>query len=170
MPETDGQLYGYLYCVPPADIFDPRYAGVISLLRDGAFPLMSYEDVLMSYYSRYPQYMQQSDLRDSERLVFSEPGDASADVSAPKPAAEPERPAPEPVQTAQPVPQKDEKPLPEDETGRAIVQYLRECGDTYADDIAAALDMDLSTLLSELTLLELDGFVETLFGKHYRAC
>lgn len=160
----------YLYCVPPADIFDPRYAGVISLLRDGAFPLMSYEDVLMSYYSRYPQYMQQSDLRDSERLVFSETGDGSAEISAPKPAAEPERPAPEPVQTAQPVSQKDEKPLPEDETGRAIVQYLRECGDTYADDIAAALDMDLSTLLSELTLLELDGFVETLFGKHYRAC
>ena len=49
------------------------------------------------------------------------------------------------------------------------MQYLRECGDTYADDIAAALDMDLSTLLSELTLLELDGFVETLFGKHFRA-
>ena len=72
-------------------------------------------------------------------------------------------------QSAQPVPRMDEKPLPESETGRAIVQYLRECGDTYADDIAAALDMDLSTLLSELTLLELDGFVETLFGKHFRA-
>ena len=49
------------------------------------------------------------------------------------------------------------------------MQYLRECGESYADDIAAALDMDLSTLLGELTMLELDGFVETLFGKHYRA-
>ena len=74
------------------------------------------------------------------------------------------------MKAAPPAPEKDEKPLPESEAGRAIVQYLRECGDTYADDIAAALDMDLSTLLSELTMLELDGFVETLFGKHYRAC
>ena len=47
----------YLYCVPPADIFDPRYRGVIPMLRDGAFPLMSYEDILMSYYSTMPQYM-----------------------------------------------------------------------------------------------------------------
>ena len=46
---------------------------------------------------------------------------------------------------------------------------LRQNGDTYADDIAAALDMDLSALLSALTLLELDGFVESLFGKQYRA-
>lgn len=160
----------YLYCVPPADIFDPRYRGVIPMLRDGAFPLMSYEDILMSYYSRYPQYMQQPEpaLRDSERLVFAE----HPQEQMPQHIAEtvPEMPVSEPVKPAPPASGKDDKPLPESEAGRAIVQYLRECGDTYADDIAAALDMDLSTLLSELTMLELDGFVETLFGKHYRAC
>lgn len=159
----------YLYCVPPADIFDPRYRGVIPMLRDGAFPLMSYEDILMSYYSRYPQYMQQPEpvLRDSERLVFA----AQTQTQQPQiPAADTADAVTEPVKAAPPAPEKDEKPLPESEAGRAIVQYLRECGDTYADDIAAALDMDLSTLLSELTMLELDGFVETLFGKHYRAC
>jgi predicted Rossmann fold nucleotide-binding protein DprA/Smf involved in DNA uptake len=131
---------------------------------------MSYEDILMSYYSRYPQYMQQPEpaLRDSERLVFAE----HPQEQMPQHIAEtvPEMPVPEPVKPAPPASGKDDKPLPESEAGRAIVQYLRECGDTYADDIAAALDMDLSTLLSELTLLELDGFVETLFGKHYRAC
>ena len=60
--------------------------------------------------------------------------------------------------------------LPETEEGREIYAYLRQNGDTYADDIAAALDMDLSSLLVALTELELDGFVESLFGKQYRAC
>ena len=132
---------------------------------------MSPEDVLLSYYSRYPQYIRLTELRDSERLVFAEQTEtASEHAELQTDAAEPVRPAPEPVQTAPPVRQAEDKPLPESEAGSAIVQYLRECGDSYADDIAAALDMDLSTLLSELTMLELDGFVETLFGKHYRAC
>ena len=60
--------------------------------------------------------------------------------------------------------------LPETEEGRAVYAYLREHGDTYADDIAAALDLELSVLLQTLTELELDGFAESLFGKQYRAC
>ncbi len=171
----------YLYCVPPADLFDPRYAGVMPLLRDGAFPLMSHEDILMAYYSHYPQYlvMQETGVKPSERLVFSE-----ENMSAESPDAaslirptgsfreEVQRAAYEYLEeTKQPEPQStdDDRPLPEDAEAAAVVQYLRAHGDTYADDIAAALDMDLSALLSTLTELELDGFVESLFGKQYRA-
>lgn len=60
--------------------------------------------------------------------------------------------------------------LPETEEGRAVYEYLVQHGDTYADDIADALDLNLSDLLEILTELELDGFAETLFGKQYRAC
>jgi DNA-binding MarR family transcriptional regulator len=49
------------------------------------------------------------------------------------------------------------------------VCYLREHGDTHINDIAAALDIELSALLSAMTILELDGYVETLFGAIYRA-
>lgn len=158
----------YLYCVPPADIFDPRYQGVAALLRDGAYPLLSYEDILMSYYSRFPQYMQQDpEIRDSERLVFSD----SKPLPEPEPVqTESEKIQSAPAQTAPPVPQTDTEPLPDSEIGKALVQYLREYGETFADDIASALDMDLSAVLFELTVLESEGFVETLFGKHYRAC
>ena len=157
----------YLFCVPPANIFDPRYAGVIPLLRDGAIPLMSSEDVKMVFYDSFPQYYYQSPdgVPASERLVFAEQPDASQDAEQLS-----EEPAPEP---AAHVPaasaEEPEQPLPDDEEGAAIVRYLRENGDTYADDIAAALDMDLSALLSNLTMLELEGFVESLFGKQYRA-
>ena len=167
--------------VPPADIFDPRYAGVMPLLRDGAFPLMSHEDILMSYYSHYPQYlvMQETGVKPSERLVFS---DDSMPAGSPDAASliRPTGSFREEVQRAaheyleekqQPEPQStdDDRPLPEDAEAAAVVRYLRAHGDTYADDIAAALDMDLSVLLSTLTELELDGFAESLFGKQYRA-
>ncbi|MCQ2417525.1 MAG: DNA-processing protein DprA [Oscillospiraceae bacterium] len=159
----------YLFCVPPADLFDARYAGTIPLLRDGAIPLMSHEDVLMVYYDRYPQYYQGTDgLKDSERLVFTEESIGSAGNSEKR--LEPVKTEKESAIRSQkemdvPV----EENLPEDETEKQIVTYLREHGSVYVDDIAAALDMDLSELLSTLTMLELDGFVESLFGKQYRA-
>ena len=179
----------YLYCVPPADLFDPRYAGVIPLLRDGAIPLMHHEDILMAYYSHVPQYlmMQENGVKPSERLVFQDDAPtakpynaasliqptgsqqeeirrAAAAYLAEKQADQPD----EPEKPAAPA-AADDRPLPEDEMQRAIVQFLRENGDTYADDIASALDLDLSALLSALTELELDGYAESLFGKQYRA-
>jgi DNA processing protein len=40
-----------VFCVPPADIFSPKYSGVIPLLRDGAIPVYSYLDVAKEYCS-----------------------------------------------------------------------------------------------------------------------
>ena len=165
----------FLFCVPPADLFDRRYSGLVTLMRDGAIPLMSYQDILMVYYTHCPQNISVlgDGMRDSERLVFrlDEEPDALPESDAPEqPAEKPVLPAYVQDEQEQPAQeQTSELPMPETEEGRRIVRFLREQGETYADDIAAALDMDLSELLSELTVLELDGFVQTLFGKRYRA-
>ncbi len=181
----------YLFCVPPADVFDPRYAGLIPLMRDGAIPLMSHEDVLMVYYSRYPQYYPASEngIRPSERLVFGSAEQSSADTppvqqelhrrlpkeslptleSAVSPAPLTAVPGASGAADAGRNAFAQDAPLPDDEDGKRIVLFLREHGDTYADDIADALDMDLSVLLSALTMLELEGFVDSLFGKQFRA-
>ncbi len=42
-----------LFCVPPHDIFDANYCGVVKYLRDGAVPLFNYLDVVNYYYSAY---------------------------------------------------------------------------------------------------------------------
>ena len=167
----------FLLCVPPADLFDRRYAGVIPLLRDGAILLMSYQDILMVYYTQHPQHIPVLDdgVQDSERLVFrldDEPSGQPAGAGRKKQekaAAEQQTVLPGFPTAAPPVTEQADAPEPESEAGQRIVLFLREHGETYADDIAAALDMDLSELLSELTVLELDGFVQTLFGKRYRA-
>lgn len=38
-----------LFCVPPADVFAPEYAGVVQYLRDGAIPLFNHDDVINQY-------------------------------------------------------------------------------------------------------------------------
>lgn len=42
-----------LFCIPPHDITDPRFAGVMPLLRDGAIPVFSYIDIVNEYIYGY---------------------------------------------------------------------------------------------------------------------
>lgn len=42
-----------LFVVPPGDIFDLRYGGNVTLIRDGAIPLMSPRDVVYEFYPEY---------------------------------------------------------------------------------------------------------------------
>ena len=42
-----------VFCVPPPNIFDNRYSGVIGLLRDGAINLFNHDDVLNFYRENY---------------------------------------------------------------------------------------------------------------------
>ena len=162
-------------CVPPADLFDARYAGVIPFLREGAAPLMSPDDLLSPYDSYYPPVPSEAILAAEDEAERPEPlrrAETITDEIARNEIAEAAESAAAPaaatLPASKPLPEKT-APLPDDPQERMIVQYLREHGDTHADDIAAALDMDLSELLNALLSLELQGFVESLFGKHYRA-
>ncbi len=66
-----------VFCVPPADIFDQRYSGVMNFLRDGAYPVFSYRDVVYAFYLKYPHKLSLYDETDSSRtidsLVFDSP-------------------------------------------------------------------------------------------------
>lgn len=42
-----------VFCVPPPNIFDERYTGVVNYLRDGAIPLFNHDDVLDFYKENY---------------------------------------------------------------------------------------------------------------------
>ena len=162
-------------CVPPADLFDARYAGVIPFLREGAAPLMSPDDLLSPYDSYYPPVPSEAILAAEDEAERPEPlrrAETITDEIARNEIAEAAESAAVPAAATLPAPKplpEKTAPLPDDPQERMIVQYLREHGDTHADDIAAALDMDLSELLNALLSLELQGFVESLFGKHYRA-
>ena len=42
-----------IFCVPPPDVFDPAYDGVIELIRDGAIPIFNHNDILKEYIGLY---------------------------------------------------------------------------------------------------------------------
>ncbi len=42
-----------VFCVPPPDVFDERYSGIVGLLRDGAVPLFNHDDILDFYKNNY---------------------------------------------------------------------------------------------------------------------
>lgn len=70
-----------VFCVPPADLFDQRYSGVASFLRDGAYPVFNYLDILYTYYLRYPHKLTMFDEEDATRtqdsLIFNDEKPAS---------------------------------------------------------------------------------------------
>lgn len=164
----------YLFCVPPHDLFDPRYAGVIPLLRDDAFGLYSHRDVIYYYLKDFPMELtfDANEVRPSESFVFAE---EAAEVQKEESTTQAARStakgsaADDKIEKQDDVPVQSSLPLPEGEAERQIVAYLREHGQKQVNVIADALDMEMSELLSILTMLELDGFVESLFGKQYRA-
>lgn len=65
-----------VFCVPPHDLFDKRYSGVYNFLRDGAYPVFNYTDVLYNYYLKYPHKLAAFDSADDSRsqdsLLFAE--------------------------------------------------------------------------------------------------
>lgn len=42
-----------VFCVPPPDVFDPAYEGVIEFIRDGAIPIFNHDDILKEYVGLY---------------------------------------------------------------------------------------------------------------------
>lgn len=56
-----------LFVVPPGDIFDLRYGGNVTLIRDGAIPLMSPRDIVYEFYPEYEDMLS----REARELLIS---------------------------------------------------------------------------------------------------
>lgn len=156
-----------VFCVPPSDITDRRYAGVIRYLRDGAIPAFTLNDILFEYYTTYPHKLSSAS---TFAPVPGQPSESAA-YTAPKPSAPQEEPAPMIRPKSEP-PKKESVGYTADYatlTGiqQSIVDLLSRDGTQHADVLALALEMDIDALLYELTELELLGVVTPLFGKLY---
>lgn len=68
-----------IFCVPPPDIFDKRYRGVVRFLRDGAYPAFDVTDILYALYLKYPYkitfFDEEENSRTQDSLVFHDKGE-----------------------------------------------------------------------------------------------
>lgn len=157
-----------VFCVPPADILDRRYAGVFRYLRDGAIPVFTLNDILNEYYTTYPHKLSTPvdppyEAKRSQSAVLSQEEELPPPVvklkKQPEQSAEPEQPE------ATAKPKGDRSSL--DLLQTAIVNCLEQEGKMHADVLATRLELSMEDLMMSLTELELMGVVTSLFGKVY---
>ena len=160
-----------VFCIPPADIFDKRYMGVIKYLRDGAIPVFDSRDIVYEYYTSHAHMIGASALYDETREK-SESSVMTLGESAAvqQPSRRKQRP-PEPKIPEETEPDPAIDPMPEEELeGLAgeILSLLQRQRVMHMDQIAAELEVSMEELTTTLTELELYGKLERLPGKQFR--
>ncbi len=153
-----------IFCIPPHELYNDDYSGVIGLIRDGAVPVFEARDVLNEYYSAYAHKLNPN----SE--IFNRRADsglfAKQDTSKPKPA--PKKSPAKSEEVSRPV----EKPKLMDtqempQAQRLIYEYLAENGAQLLDAIFDAIGSEIPDLESELTDMEIDGIIRALPGNRF---
>lgn len=178
-----------IFCIPPADILNPRYSGVNKYIRDGAIVVFSKNDILYEYYGSYPSKVRNTnivDIHHSKRVsddpIFQEEITKRKKSSNKSVDSSNSTKHSTPTDTTNTTnDSKDAVPL-EDSTSKdsinkdtstysdsrfdAIVQSLKK-GYSYLDDISNDTNIDVSTLFEIMTELEIDGVVKVSFGNCY---
>ena len=160
-----------VFCIPPADIFDKRYMGVIKYLRDGAIPVFDSRDIVYEYYTSHAHMIGASALyeetREKSESSVMTLGESDA---VQQPSRRKQRP-PEPKIPEETEPDPAIDPMPEEELeGLAgeILSLLQRQRVMHMDQIAAELEVSMEELTTTLTELELYGKLERLPGKQFR--
>ncbi len=164
-----------VYCVPPKDIFSTEYAGVSSLLRDGATPVFSPKDIMMQFAAGRGQGKEFA--RDLSMVFDKEAQTSFADDIEIEKKAKRNKPDAKAKgrKTTVPVAQQPmETKVPKKEIDYAALSELQkrlvteiENGTQLADELSAKLEMDISELFSELTELEMMGYVTGIAGNKF---
>jgi DNA processing protein len=145
-----------LFCVPPHDIFDPRYSGVVRYLRDGAIPVFACSDIINEYLSDVCERLSESATpRDLEKpsIVPEKSKRGKNKVEFKKSETIP-----------QSAPKVDYAQLPQEQV--SIISALQKKKLTFDEIVKKKLcqpDKAYEILLD----MELDGLIERIAGDRY---
>ncbi len=149
-----------IFAFSPNNVFDPCYEGNIRLLRDGALPVFSAQDILNEYKNNY-----------SHRLTFSKRFTDSFTLDKRNPFEKARSKKTKDINNNS----SDEKVLISEpaadfsdlnESGKQIVELLKN-KTLLVDEISEATGIDVMSLNLELTELEISGVVKALPGGRY---
>ena len=133
-----------VFCVPPADIYDRRYAGNIRFLRDGAVAVYGYEDIA-GYFNPFENDIEE-EIPEIDELEISQEVPENSENS-------------------------DDSEKTDDlsefsDIQKEIIRILMQ-GKTHIDVISDKLGYDVSELVAEITNLEFDDVIQSFPGKIY---
>ena len=159
-----------VFCIPPGDIFDKRYSGVIKYLRDGAVPVFSHLDILYEYYTS--DYFRNNDISMKWPELYGENDIPYRDSRTVKRKNQSSRIKPQEEQeiTKQGTQMAYEHLLDDMTDEQRLVAACLKDGDLHSDEIALATDIDSFQVLAILTELEIMGAAELRPDNKYRLC
>ena len=150
-----------VFCVPPYNIYDTRYTGVVPLLREGAKAVFDVSDILEEYTVQYEGRLDLERLGrpvitvtggESELKVASESVYHSSQKTVPKGTDVP----------------REKQPAPEGLTEKQTALYeVLTFDPIHADDLAREVGWEIYEILSVLTELELLELVTAHSGRRY---
>ena len=148
-----------VFVVAPHNLFDLRYGGNVSLIRDGAICLCGVNDILYEYYENYGHKLSNT----AKRLNINIPENKT---EKPEKKTRSEKQIKEPAKKSRKEPEVQEYDIPELEGDELrVYDFLKESEKpVLADELAAEFGMDISEMLSLLTDLELDGAITSSAG------
>lgn len=154
----------------PGDIIRSSFDGTNHLIKNGAKPVFSAEDVLAEYEYNY------GDLFDMEKakeplselsyVDYRKPKDRNTDKVKTEPTQRTAQIKKEKI-TEQKTVEKRELGDEVDENAKLVYSVLTDSG-VHIDDIVRKTNLKMNIALASLTELELFGYVELVSGKKYR--
>ena len=165
-----------LFCVPPHDIFDADYSGVVGYLRDGAIPLFNYLDVVNSYYNSFSEKLralkEQYTITPENHFIFQRNDPKPSAEKKVKTVSEPKK------QTADPEMKTESKPAgviaaekyhfdETDDNYRIVYEFLKENGTQALETITSKCNISPNDISLYLLELEIAGIISALPGARY---
>ncbi len=149
-----------LFCIPPSDITDTRYAGNINLLRGVARPVYGCEEIL----DFFNEKRRMSEIMEKVKELPDEPVVKYSPSRKKKVVSEEIKPT---VKVTHEIEKENDKYASLTISQRKIVELLKGCK-LHIDVIADRLDMDILDVMTELTMLEISNVVKQLPGKFFQ--
>lgn len=155
-----------IFCVPPCDVFDDRFEGVVELIRDGAIPVFDGRDVIYEYYENYShkistsKNLQDYTVKTEDSVIFAPKTKRKATSSKPKKTKN----GVEEILNLQPEKEIDTSML--SQTQVKIVEAVKG-KQLLADEISRETGLDVMELFGEITELEILGIIKSLPGNRY---
>ncbi|MCL2030185.1 MAG: DNA-processing protein DprA [Oscillospiraceae bacterium] len=147
-----------VFCVP-GSILTPESAGCHELIKNGAALVTSHADILREYMPLFPHKITLVEGKAPARAFAASPPPPPSRRAGPRRHGEPEE---KPAAKKPPAP-------PDHLTDAQRVIYLSVGGGPRAvDDIVADTGLTAADILRALTMLEIEGLVETAPGKRFK--
>lgn len=151
-----------IFCIPPHDVTDEAYAGVINLIRDGAISVFDARDVINEYFSNYSHRLNHGEVfalkTDGPLFTEEKPPSKPKIKKMPEAKVSPEPPQEVKIKSA---------PTDISEDQKLIYDFIASAGSPHFDAIAAALDGKVSDIESAVTDMEIDGIIRSLPGNRF---